>query len=416
MDIYRRTVKIMKICVLTHTFPRNSQDSAAAFMNEFCDSLVKNGNKVIVLTPFDRSFDRTGDSYNVETYKYIWPDKFHLLGYSRAMQADVTLRRINYILVPLMILFGVARLFRLIKKEKIDLISVHWIIPNGLIAYIVSKLTGTPYTVTLPGTDAYLASRNRFLGWISKIVATSSSGIFSNSRWHLDRILKLGVKLPIAEIITYPVDTNRFKPSSKEVDVLKQRLGLYKTTTVLLAVGRLVYKKGFSYLIKAMPGVLKQYPDTCLIIGGAGDLHDDLLTLINLLNLGGRVKLIGNIDRDKIAVYYNMADIVITPSILDQEGNVDGRPLVILESMSCGKAQVVTNLPGISDSLKNGQNAMLVAQRNSAELTTAICKLIENPKLRHSMGVLNRTLAEEQLSVEIIGKRYMYFFNKITKT
>jgi len=158
----------MKICVLTHTFPRNKKDVSAAFMKEFADGLVENGNKVLVVTPFDKEFKRTGDPFKICTYKYIWPDRFHILGYSRAMEADLVLRKHTYVLLPFMLLFGTLKLYQVVKQEKVDLINVHWILPNGLMALVVSKLTGVPYVVTLPGTDAYLAYRYKPFGIVAK--------------------------------------------------------------------------------------------------------------------------------------------------------------------------------------------------------------------------------------------------------
>ncbi len=76
----------MNICILTHTFPRNKKDVAAAFMQGFADGLVQNNHQVTVVTPYDPKFDRKNDLFNIATYRYIWPDRLHLLGYSRTME------------------------------------------------------------------------------------------------------------------------------------------------------------------------------------------------------------------------------------------------------------------------------------------------------------------------------------------
>lgn len=403
----------MKICILTHTFPRNSQDVSAAFMKEFSESLAVNGNEVVVVIPFDQLIHRIGDKFKVITYKYIWPDSLHLLGYSRSMEADVKLKKINFFLLPFLMIFGTICLYNIVRKEKIDIISVHWILPNGLMALIVSKLTGIPYTITLPGTDAYLIYRNKIFANIAKIVAENSSGIFSNSRWHLNRILSLGVRVPIADVITYPVDTNHFRQSKEGLDSLREELGLKKEDLVILAVGRLVYKKGFNYLIEAMVAIVKKFPDAVLLIGGDGDLMDDWNKLAVNLNVVNKVKFLGTLKRDKILHYYNLADIMVTPSVLDKQGNIDGRPLVILESMACGKPQIVTNLPGIADALLEGKNAILVPEKDSMALAKAIETLLLSKDLRLKMGKENRRLAQQQLSIKHVGKRYTDYFRKI---
>lgn len=403
----------MKICVLTHTFPRNKKDTAAAFMREFCDGLVKMHNKVIVLIPFDVQFKKSKNAFKIFTYKYVWPVKFSLLGYSRTMEADIKLKSRAFVLIPMMVVFGSIALYRLVKKEKIEIISVHWILPNGLVAFIVSKLTGIPYTVTLPGTDTFLAKQFKIFGLIAKLIANHASGIFSNSPWHLNKIMKLGVNPKISDVITYPVNTNKFKPLKYRVKSLRQKLNLKTTDLVILAVGRLVYKKGFEYLIKAMGKITKKIPNAKLIIGGEGDLYIKLNNLIKQKRLDGKVRLLGVLPRDEIVYYYNLADIMVTPSIVDKEGNIDGRPVVILESMACGKAQIVTNLPGVSDSLVNNENAILVPQKNPNALADAVTKLLLSSVLRKKMGEKNRRLATEQLSIKEVGKKYNHYFNEI---
>jgi len=114
----------MNICILTHTFPRNEKDVAAAFMKEFADGLCDNGHKVVVVTPFDSEFARKGDKFKIILYKYIWPDRLHCIGYSKTMDADISLRKKAYFLLPFMLFFGIIALWKAVKKEKIDQCSL----------------------------------------------------------------------------------------------------------------------------------------------------------------------------------------------------------------------------------------------------------------------------------------------------
>lgn len=405
----------MKICVLTHTFPRNKGDVAAAFMKGFADGLTEVGNEVVVITPFDQKFSRRGDPFLIVTYKYIWPESCHVIGYSRAMEADISLRKSSYFLVPFLTLFGTLTLLRVIKKEKVDLINVHWILPNGLMALIASKITGVPYVITLPGTDAYLAYRFKLFGFIAKIIAKNSVGITSNSSWHLNRIMKLGVKNIPTDIISYPTDVSQFKPSKKGLSNVRKRHGLKQGNLVILAVGRLVYKKGFDYLIKAMPEVVKQFPEAKLIIGGEGDLMKEWKKLAIKLGVEKSILFVGSIERNEIIYYYNLADIMVAPSIIDKKGNVDGGPVVSFESMACAKPQIVTNVLGVADVIKDGVNGFIVRQKDSKAISNALVDLLLSKNLRKRMGKSNRELMTVDLSTKSIGKRYTIFFKKVLK-
>lgn len=405
----------MKICVLTHTFPRNEKDVAAAFMGDFCKGLVEAGNSVVVVTPFDEKFKREGDKFKIYTYKYMWPTSFHLLGYSRSMTKDIFLKKINFILLPAMIFWGSLALLKVVKREKVDIINVHWILPNGLIAWIIFKITGVPYVVTLPGTDAYIAFRYKILGFVAKIIARDASGIFSNSHVHLKRILDLGIKPRVKGVIIYPADISIFKPSQSGLSLIRKRHGLKKSDLVILSVGRLVYKKGFEYLIRAMSSVVNKYPFVKLLIGGSGELIEELTEVVKKLDLESNVIMIGDIYRDEIVKYYNLSEINIAPSIIDEMGNVDGGPVSTLESMACGKPQIVTNVLGMSRFIKNGVNGYVIKQKNIRSLSSSILKLVENKELREKMGINNRNLVINELSTKKIGEKYTQEFEKILK-
>lgn len=403
----------MKIVVLTHTFPLDSSNPTAAFMKEFSDGLAENGHKVFVVTPFDARLNRQGDLFKIITYKYIWPDKLHLLGYSRTMEADITLRKRTFLLIPFMVFFGTIKLIEIIRKEKIDIINAHWIVPNGLMAMMASFLTKVPYTVTIPGTDAYLATKYELIGLIVKLVARNASAIVSNSSINLKKILKLGVDPKIKTLLSYPVDITKFKPIRRDFEALREKYNLKKEDLILLVVGRLVHKKGYDYLIKAV----KKLKNTKvkLFVAGEGDLKDRWQNLTRDLNLENNVLFVGNIKRDEIVDYYNFADIMVAPSIIDEEGNVDGGPVASFESMACGKPQIVTNVLGVADEIEDGVNGFIVPQKNVEALRKALDKLIKSKYLREKMGTANVELVRNEISTKSIGKKYTELFQKIIK-
>lgn len=394
----------MNICVLTHSFPRNEKDVAAAFMKEFCDGLVQAGNKVTVVTPFDPKFDRLGDIFKIIKYKYIFPDSLHILGYSQVMEADIKLKTRAFLLLPFMLFFGTLALLRVVREEKIDVINVHWILPNGLMALIVSKLTGVPFIITLPGTDAYLAHRYPIFGLVARMIAKSSSGVTSNSSWHLNRILDLGVSTKPTQIIPYPVDVSEFKPIKVSKD---------SKNFIVQAMGRFVYKKGFGYLIRAISIVSKKYPQVKLVLGGDGDLKEKLMNLAKKLKISNKVIFAGIIKRNENLAFYNSADVFVAPSIVDKYGNVDGGPVVSFESMACGVPQIATGILGVSDVIKYGINGFVVPQKDTKAIALAITKLINSKNLREKMGRANRQLAELTFDTKSIGKKYNEFFEKI---
>src|SRR3972149_9400925 len=109
----------MKVCVLTHVYPRFPSDPMLPFIEATSENLQKLGVDVTVLTPYHPQFARTKGDHTVDlqTYKYIFPRKWHLLGYSNTFINDCQFKKFVYFLAPLMFISCMIRLFRLHQKR-----------------------------------------------------------------------------------------------------------------------------------------------------------------------------------------------------------------------------------------------------------------------------------------------------------
>lgn len=396
----------MKICIVTHTFPKNPNDTTAAFMHPLVSGLKSLGNEVVVLTPYHRELRTSDFPYKIVTYKYIWPDFLHVLGYSQTLREGTIFRFYTYLLAPLLYFFGFFALLRILAKEKFDIISCHWILPNGFIAYLVSRFIKIPYTVSLAGSDVYVANKNKLFAFMAKLAAQSAKAVFADSPTYVDQLKKTGANVKNYSIVPYPVDTSMLKINLSGVSALRSELNLQKDTIILLGVGRLIYKKGFEYLLKAFFKVTKKYKKTILIIVGEGDLEIRLKKLSKNLHIESFVKFVGNIKRDKIVAFYNLADIFIMPSVIDEGGNIDDRPVALLEAIACGKPVIATNFPGNALSIKEGESGFLVPQKDVKSLGNAITRLIEEKDLRMRMSQKASQLANTNFGIKTIGEKY----------
>lgn len=403
----------MKICILTHTFPKNINDSTAPFMHALALGFSKIGHEVFVLTPYNSELRAEEFPYKVITYKYIWPKFLHILGYSQTLKYGSKLRFSTYILFPFLFIFGTLALIRLARREKFDIISSHWLLPNGFLAFIASKFLKIPYIVSLPGSDVYLAKKNKIFSKIAVISANHAAGVISDSPRFLEMALSLGANLKKTQIIPYPVEVKKTKPSLRSLNLLRKKLKLEQDNLVLLAVGRLVSKKGFDYLIKALPPLFEKYKKLRLIIVGDGDLRREWEKLVFKLNLNSCVKFVGSINRHELVIYYNLADIFVMPSIKDEEGNMDDQPVSLIEAMACGRPVIATNFPGISLTVKHGVSGYLFPEKNIAFLRKFLEKLIISPKLRIEMGKMGREIVDKELTDKKIAERYIKFISNI---
>lgn len=403
----------MKICVLTHTFPKSRQDTTAFFMHPLVLGLIGVGNEVVVLTPYHTELEVKDFPYKIVSYKYIWPSFLHRLGYSRTLQAGAKLKLETYFLSPFLYFFGILALLRLCRKEKFHLVSSHWILPNGFIAFMASKLLKIPYTVTLPGSDVYVAKKNKLFSKMAVLAANSASAVLADSPGFLDDLLKLGAKIEKKEIIPYPVEVDKLKPISYGQEKLRRALKLKKEEIIIMGVARLIYKKGFSYLLKAAAPILTENKKIKLIIIGDGDLREELKSLAKKLKIEKETIFIHRVKREEMIDYYNLAGIFVASSIEDKEGNRDDSPVSLFEAMACGKAVVASNFPGIALVVEDGVNGILVPQKDVKRIREALEKLLTSPLLREKMGKESRRIAKLKLSSKKIGGQYARLFQQI---
>lgn len=405
----------MKICVLTHTFPRYKADATAAFMHPFVLSLLRLGNDVTVLVPYNVELQTSDFSYRVISYKYIWPTFLHRLGYSNTLSKGTSFRFETYILAPFLYLFGFFALLKLLRREKFDMVSAHWILPNGFIVYLTSLFIRIPFVVTLAGSDVFVANKNFLFSFMARLAAKKAAAICADSPQYITELKKTGAIIKKSKVIPYPVDMSGLKVQNKLLNQLKKDFGIGKETVVILGVGRLITKKGFKYLLEAYQLILKKHKNTLLLIAGDGDLRIQLEKLAVKMHIEKNTYFLGNVERDKIAAYYCIADIFVMPSIKDSEGNIDDRPVALLEAVSAGLPVIATQFPGNALSVEHLKSGFLVSQKNSKILSERIAELVISKELRMQMGRRAKTIAESSFTIKTIGGKYNALFQGVIR-
>jgi len=153
----------------------------------------------------------------------------------------------------------------------------------------------------------------------------------------------------------------------------------------IIAIGRLVEKKGFEYLLRACSLLKARGVDVTCTIVGAGPEEDRLRTMIKELRLEDKVALLGALPNDQMRDLMASHDIVVAPSVYGSGGERDGIPTVLLEAMSCGIPVISTNISGIPELVSNGENGLLVPERDESALADAMQKLIRDADLRERL-------------------------------
>jgi len=148
----------------------------------------------------------------------------------------------------------------------------------------------------------------------------------------------------------------------------------------MLFVGRLHPEKSVDTLIKALPLILAQEPDTRLWIVGSGHLQTELEQLAQKLKVADEVIFFGKISDEDLILIYNACDLFVLPSLAELEG------MVVLEAMACGKPILIANAPDSASVCFVNQNGLLFKPKNPQDLAKQALKILTDDRLRREMG------------------------------
>ncbi|MFN0090304.1 MAG: glycosyltransferase [Acidimicrobiales bacterium] len=204
-----------------------------------------------------------------------------------------------------------------------------------------------------------------------------------------DALAALGAEGVNAHLVPHGVDLDRFASAG-----FAERT---KSGVRLLAVGRLVEKKGFTTLLDAM--ALLGDLDISLTIVGDGPEGESLHAHIEHLGIAHRVRLLGRTTHDELPGIFRNADVVVAPSVVDHNGDRDGLPNVVLEAMACGRPLVASDVAAIASAITSDHNGMLVPPADPDALARVIRSLATDPARRTRLASAARRTAEQHFEL-----------------
>jgi len=169
---------------------------------------------------------------------------------------------------------------------------------------------------------------------------------------------------------------------------------------LILAVGRLIAKKGFADLICACGLIAERGKSFRCEIIGEGPLENELRGQIERLNLQNRVALSGAKPQGEVRQRLAAANVFVLPSIIDPEGGMDNLPTVIMEAMATALPVVSTNIGGIPEMVIENETGFLLEPADASALADAIEKVIDDRLLAQRLGHAGYQRAQELFSIE----------------
>lgn len=278
-----------------------------------------------------------------------------------------------------------ARALALAARLRADAAAhVHaaWAHTPASVTRVACALTGIPWSMGAHAKDIHLSSPKSLR---RKLAAVRFTTVCSRSNQallqQLGAVGPAGLPGPVVDLHYHGVDTDYFVPAARP------HLGVAgREVPMVLAVGRLVPKKGFDVLLEAAARLRDRGLHFRLDIVGAGPLRQELMAQAERLGLADRVAFRGMQILDEVRAAYGEARCVVLPSRVAADGDRDGIPNTLAEAMAMGVPVISTAQPAIAELVRNEETGLLVPPDDAEALADALMRVLGDAVFARGLG------------------------------
>lgn len=399
----------MKLLLIATGYPRYKGDHSNVYLHRLARTFAKEGAETHVIAPHAhglKTYEQI-DEVHVHRFRYFPFSKLETLAYEEGVPEKIKKFR-GKLLVPFFVLGMLIKIIVVAKRYNIDALNPHWALPTGYITMIANSFLRKPSILTIYGAEIFpfLKNKSVIFSKILKSTLNYYKSIFAISDCTKSAAQKIMQK-DTKNVVVVPdgIDTDEFKPNLPSPSIIKElkKMG----NKIVFTSGRMVERKGFVYLIQAIPLILQKFSKVIFLIGGNGPEKGKLESLVKKLNLEEKVLFLGFIDEKEFPGYLCNSDITVLPSIVDSNGDTEGSATFLLEAMACGTPVVGTNVGGMSTGIKNGIGGYLIEQKNPTELANKIVKLLVDKKNYEKMKKEARDYVIQHFSMNQVVLQYL---------
>ncbi|MEP0827092.1 MAG: glycosyltransferase family 4 protein [bacterium] len=388
----------LKVLFITHNYIRFKGDFAGVFLHLLARKLREQGLEVIVVAPHDASFadSEVIDGIRVFRFRYA-PEHKETFAYRGDMHRQLLRNPLRIFRLFRFLNAGYKLAREIIEKEEIKVVSVHWVVPNGVIGYRLKRRFKDRIRLVLSshGTDVRLLTQYKLLLRLFRPVIRSSRRWTVVSSFLKEKISARDfeaagkvqvVPLPNDESLFYPDDRIRREPS------------------LVVAVSRLTVQKRLPILFQAIKLASREIPGLKLEVYGTGPEKFRLERMITDIGLEGRVSLVEPLPQRELRRVYNRATVVVLNSV------GEGFGLALTEAMLCRTPVIGARSGGILDIIEDRKTGLLVPPDNPERLAEAIRLLIKDSELRTRLAEEGYNFALRRFSSAAAARQYAEIF------
>ncbi|BCS34823.1 colanic acid biosynthesis glycosyltransferase WcaL [Luteitalea sp. TBR-22] len=292
--------------------------------------------------------------------------------------------------------FQALQLARLVRDRGIGHLHAHFATLPAAVARLVAALTGITYSFTAHAKDIFHESVCR-----QELAARlrDASAVVTVSEFNLAYLRD-----------TFGADAARVVRIYNGLDLARFPVGTARTAGHIVAVGRLVEKKGFEVLVDACAELgARGVAYTCDLIG-TGELEDALRARIRARGVEARVRMLGARPQRDVAAAIAAASVFAAPCLVGEDGNRDGLPTTLLEAMASGTPCVSTDVTGIPEVIANGDTGWMVRQGDAVDLADVLQRVLARPETAHAVAARARRRIEQDFDAHRNAARVRALF------
>lgn len=366
-----------KVLLISSNFPPVIGGSSVVY-----DQICRSAPQVVIAVGSKRNHQTNAPPANVEAFDASCGYVMRRLNYLRppsVKRSGRWSRTLGFIAIDLPIMaITMIYLSWLIFHFRVKAVCIGELVYNGWLVFplrYILRRRVILYThgeeVSQDGTHAFARLRTAFLRHANVIIAVSlfcKSQIVSKYSIDPDKIF----------VLTNGIDLVTFARGERDRNVLPPPI---RTKKILLAVARLVDRKGHKQLIQAMPLVLSQNPDAHCVIVGDGPLSANLKALVEEMKLENYVTLVGSVSINTLVRLYRAADVFVLPCQTMPDGDTEGFGLVFLEANACGLPVVAGAAGGTVEAVIDGETGLVVDGSDPRLIAEAVERILSDPSL-----------------------------------
>jgi len=283
-------------------------------------------------------------------------------------------------------LLSAWKLSRFLRNRKAALVHAH----DGhavMLAGLAGRLSGTPAVCTRR-VDFAIRGAWKYRWWMKRVICISSAirQICAQGGIPAERMPVVFSGIDVDAVKNAPGDSGQIRATFGEDAKHERRL-------IVLNVASLTDHKGQTYLIDAMPKVLKQVPNALFLIAGDGELEQPLKAQAKELALDEDVLQFTGFRQDVLSLLKS-CDLFVMSS------HLEGLCTSVMDAMAAGKAVVATRAGGLPEVVHEGETGLLVPVRDPDALAEAMINLLKDKKLRERFGRSAAVVARMQFGFD----------------